>query len=79
MSMPPDPELKAQLASVKYKFRDGALLIQSKKEYKAEFGKSPERADAFILTFLAPTEEARKPQGAPVARVPAPSNLAWMA
>ncbi|MCW5141068.1 TerL protein [Burkholderia cenocepacia] len=79
VSMPADPELKSQLASVKYQFRDGALLIQSKKEYKAEFGKSPDRADAFILTFLAPTEEARKPQAAPAVRVPVSSNLAWMA
>jgi hypothetical protein len=25
--------------------------MQSKKEYKKEFGRSPDRADAFVLTF----------------------------
>jgi hypothetical protein len=54
VSMHADPELKAQLASVKYTFRDGRLLMQAKKEYKKDFGKSPDRADAFVLTFAAP-------------------------
>jgi phage terminase large subunit len=48
-----DPEIKAQLSSLKYAFRDGLLLMQNKKEYKKEFGRSPDRADAFILTFAA--------------------------
>lgn len=52
VSMPNDPELRSQVASVKYKYKDGLLLMQSKKEYKAEFGKSPDRADAFVLTFV---------------------------
>lgn len=51
VSMARDPELKSQIASVKYKFKDGQLLMQSKKEYKSEYGKSPDRADGFVLTF----------------------------
>jgi hypothetical protein len=46
-----DPEFRAQISSVKYSFRNGLLLMQNKKEYKKETGKSPDRADAFILTF----------------------------
>jgi hypothetical protein len=46
-----DGELKSQICSVKYKYQDGLLLMQSKKEYKKEFGKSPDRADAFVLSF----------------------------
>jgi len=49
-----EPEIRAQLGSVKYKFKDGLLLMQSKKEYKKDFGRSPDRADAFVLTFAAP-------------------------
>jgi phage terminase large subunit len=49
--MPRCAELKTQIASVKYKFKDGQLLMQSKKEYKSEYGKSPDRADGFVLTF----------------------------
>lgn len=44
-------ELKTQLASVKYRYKDGLLLMQSKKEYKSDFNKSPDRADGFILSF----------------------------
>lgn len=51
ISMPKDPELKSQLCSLKYAYRDGVLLMQSKKEYKKDFSKSPDRADGFILTF----------------------------
>jgi hypothetical protein len=56
VAMDDDGELRSQLASVKYKYKDGLLLMQSKKEYKAEFGKSPDRADAFVLTFAGPAQ-----------------------
>lgn len=52
VAMPNDGELRAQLASVKYHYKDGLLIMQSKKEYKGEFGKSPDRADAFVLSFV---------------------------
>jgi phage terminase large subunit len=54
VSLPNDPELKAQLASLKYRYKDSLLLMQDKKEYKKEFGRSPDRADAFVLTFAEP-------------------------
>jgi len=60
-----DPELKAQICSIKYKYKDGLLLMQSKKEYKSEFSKSPDRADGFVLTF-ADTETA--PSSGPIRR-----------
>lgn len=46
-----DPDIKAQLSSLKYGYKDGLLLMQDKKQYKKEFGRSPDRADGFILTF----------------------------
>lgn len=49
--LPKDPEFKSQLASIRYGYKDGQLLMQSKKDYKSAFGKSPDRADAFALTF----------------------------
>jgi phage terminase large subunit len=51
IALPRDPEFKSQLASIKYTYKDGQLLMQSKKDYKSAFGKSPDRADAFALTF----------------------------
>lgn len=60
VSMPTDPELKSQISSVKYKYKDGLLLMQSKKEYKSHFGKSPDRADAFVLTLVATDQHKAK-------------------
>lgn len=47
-------ELKSQISSVKYLYKDGLLLMQSKKDYKKMYGKSSDRADAFVLSFAAP-------------------------
>jgi phage terminase large subunit len=49
--MDPDPEFKAQICSMLYSYKDGMLLMQDKKAYKKTFGRSPDRADAFVLTF----------------------------
>jgi hypothetical protein len=52
-----DPELKAQLGSVKYRYKDGLLLMEDKREYKKRNGgRSPDRADAFVLTFANPAD-----------------------
>lgn len=59
VSLSNDAELRSQLASVKYKYRDGLLLMEAKKDYKARLGKSPDRADAFVLTF-APMRKKRE-------------------
>ena len=56
ISMDSDAELKSQICSVKYLYKDGLLIMQPKKEYKKMFGKSPDRADAFVLTFAANEE-----------------------
>jgi phage terminase large subunit len=58
VSMHNDGEVRSQLASVRYKYKDGLLIMQSKKEYKAIFGKSPDRADAFVLAH-APVKPVR--------------------
>lgn len=75
--LPDDPELKSQLGSVKYRYKDGLLLMQSKKEYKAEFGKSPDRADAFVLTFAAPKRD-RSAQRKQTQSSFAPQAGGWM-
>ena len=49
--MDKDPELKSQLGSYRYSYRDGLLLMESKKDYKKRLSKSPDRADSWILTF----------------------------
>ena len=52
-----DPKMKMQIAAMRYGYKDGLLLMMDKKTYKKEFGFSPDRADAFMLTF-APIRDA---------------------
>lgn len=56
-----DAEFKSQICSVKYRYKDGLLLMQDKKEYKKDYGKSPDRADAFVLTFTERVNTASEP------------------
>ncbi|MBK9497031.1 MAG: hypothetical protein IPO08_21470 [Xanthomonadales bacterium] len=58
-SMPKDPELKAQLGSYRYGYKGGLLLMESKKEYKKRLGRSPDRADSWVLTFATPPKQAK--------------------
>lgn len=46
-----DAEIRTQGGAIKYSYRSGLLLMQSKKEYKKLNGCSPDRWDAFVLTF----------------------------
>lgn len=50
--LPDDPELKSQACSTKYGYKDGLLLLESKKDMKKRGVSSPDRWDAFCLTFV---------------------------
>jgi hypothetical protein len=54
-----DPEFKSQISSYRYSYRDGLLLMEAKKDYKKRLGKSPDRADAWILTHATPAKAPR--------------------
>jgi len=62
VSIAPCSELKSQISSVKYLYKDGLLLMQSKKDYKKLYGKSSDRADGFVLTFAVPQGSRPKPK-----------------
>lgn len=62
VSMPRDGEFKSQACAMKYQYRDGLLLMQDKKEYKKTHGKSPDDADALMLTFAVDAPPKKKPQ-----------------
>jgi phage terminase large subunit len=51
VSVDRDDKLKSQACAMKYGYKDGLLLMQSKKEYKKEMQCSPDRADGLMLTF----------------------------
>lgn len=50
-SLPSDGELKSQLCALKYLYRNGLRLIESKEDAKKRGIKSPDRADSLALTF----------------------------
>lgn len=50
-SIPMDHDLKAQLCALRYHFRNGLRLLESKDEAKKRGIRSPDKADALALTF----------------------------
>ena len=54
-SMPNDPDLKTDLTALRYLFRGGEMLMESKADAKKRGIKSPDRADSLALTFAKPT------------------------
>lgn len=54
VSLPNDPQLKSELCSLKYLYRNGLRLIESKEDAKKRGIKSPDKADSWMLTFAEP-------------------------
>jgi phage terminase large subunit len=54
VSLPNDPTLKAELCALKYLYRNGLRLIESKDDAKKRGIKSPDFADSLMLTFAEP-------------------------
>lgn len=54
--LPKDSLLAAELAAHKYTMKKGRVLLEEKDDVKARLGRSPDRADAFVLTFAAPVK-----------------------
>ena len=56
ITIPDDPELAGQLASIRHIFKSaGRLFIEGKEEAKARGIPSPDKADALMLAFLPPS------------------------
>lgn len=68
-SLPNDPQLRVDLTGLRYFYRGGLLLIESKDEAKKRGLKSPDHADSLALTFAVP--------GGAEQRGPAPLHVAY--
>jgi hypothetical protein len=53
-SLPNDQDMRADLTGLRYGYRQGLLLLESKDDAKKRGMKSPDRADALALTFAIP-------------------------
>lgn len=61
VSIPNDPDLETDLTALRYSYRQGKLLLESKEEAKKRGIRSPDSADALALTFAYPVAERDKP------------------
>lgn len=53
-SIPNDPDLRVDLTGLRYFYRGGLLLLESKDDAKKRGLKSPDRGDSLALTFAVP-------------------------
>lgn len=67
--LPNDVRLGDELKAPKFWYRKGRICIEPKEDIKARLGRSPDRADAFVLTFAGPVIRKAKYVGAGPARV----------
>lgn len=51
MALPPDAELKSDLASFRYSINNGLIQIEDKAEIKKRIGRSPDKGDAVIIAY----------------------------
>jgi hypothetical protein len=49
IALPPDPELKADLAAAHWKLTPGGVLIEEKEAIKERIGRSPDKGDAVVM------------------------------
>ena len=68
-SLPNDQELRVDLTGLRYFYRIGKLLMESKDDAKKRGLKSPDRADSLALTFAKPGPAVVKPPDPPASRV----------
>lgn len=63
IDIPDDIKLKGELCDIRYRFTPkGQLLMESKEDMRARGGKSPDRADALMMAFIAkPVSVRTKP------------------
>lgn len=57
MDLPNDELLREELAARRMSFPNGKVMIEPKAEFKKEFGRSPDRADALVLCFAKKSNE----------------------
>ena len=75
-SIPNDNDLQVDLTSLRYSFRSGEMLLESKDDAKRRGVKSPDCADSLAMTFAIPTvvEPPSRPLNIPAFRPAVPGT-----
>jgi phage terminase large subunit len=75
-SIPNDPDLITDLTALRYGFRAGELLLESKDDAKKRGVKSPDRSDSLALTFAIPPKP-RDDFAIAAARANSGNSIGW--
>ncbi len=74
--LPRDPMLAAELSAPAYWFdKKNRICLEQKPDIKARIGRSPDRADAFVLTFSGPVVRKARFSGIGPSRVRIPDDM----
>jgi hypothetical protein len=77
--LPPDDALVQELTGIRYKYlSNGKLKIESKDEMKRRGKRSPDVADAFVLTFAGEGVMASGAMSRWNSRTPLKANTGWI-
>lgn len=61
IALPPDPEIRAELASPKWKITSGnAIQLEEKADIKKRLGRSPDKGDAVVMAWWTGTNKRRR-------------------
>lgn len=69
-SLPNDKDLRVSLTALRYGYKAGELLLESKDDMKSRGVKSPDEGDSLALTFAVPVTKRKAPP-IPLDRIPA--------
>lgn len=70
IALPPDPELRADLASYRYDHRTRGILVNSKDDIKTLIGRSPNKGDAVVMCLSEGNKAAMRRIGGTMGRQP---------
>lgn len=65
IALPPDPELRSDLAGPTYKVSQRGILIESKEELRKRLGRSPGKGDAVVMAWSEGNAAIRRGLGGP--------------
>jgi hypothetical protein len=75
IALPPDPQLKADLTTPRWRITGGGILIESKEDIRKRLGRSPDRGDAVAMAWAHGT--ARQQQRESSHRMPVKANVGY--
>ena len=78
IALPPDPELRSELAAPKWKMTSGSLVqLEEKADIKKRLGRSPDKGDAVVMSWFSGNNRRRKSmqQRRSTASLPSTANL----